>query len=114
MSSTSRRRLRYSERKRLRRIVNNHADILVPGSNDPRFAKARSSASCTRSSARSTFPHSEMANARKLGTAANITSRTFLWRLIFRALVVRVIEAAQDFNKASRYSLVDDLVVHQA
>jgi hypothetical protein len=32
--------------------------------------------SCTRSSARSTLPLSEIANARKLGTAASMASRT--------------------------------------
>src|SRR5260221_434727 len=70
--------------------------MLVPGSNELRFANARSSASCTRSSARSTFPHNEMAKARKLGTAASITSRMFLFGLILRALVVaRVIEVKQ-------------------
>src|SRR5215510_7738142 len=40
------------------------------------LAMARSNVSCTRSSARSTLPQSEMANARKLGTAASIASRT--------------------------------------
>src|SRR5262249_27310808 len=114
-SSTSRRRLRYSERNRLRRMVNSHADILVPGSKDPRFANARSSASCTRSSARSTLPHNEMANARKLGTAASITSRMFLFGLILRALVVaRVIEAAQDIYKTFGHPLADDIVVDDA
>src|SRR5215470_5081056 len=88
--------------------------MLVPGSNELRFANARSSASCTRSSARSTFPHSEMANARKLGTAASITSRMFLGGLIFRALIARIIQATQDFGKTFRHSLVDDFVVHQA
>src|SRR6266852_3303810 len=114
MSSTSRRRLRYSERNRLRRMVNSHADMLVPGSNELRFANARSSASCTRSSARSTFPHNEMANARKLGTAASITSRIFLCGLILRALVVGIIEAAEDFGKTFRHPLADDLVVDLA
>src|SRR5262245_51608143 len=114
MSSTSRRRLRYSERNRLRRIVNSHADILVPGSNEPRLANARSSASCTRSSARSTFPHSEMANARKLGTAASMTSRIFLCGLILRALVVRIIEAIEDLGKTFRHPLLDDFVVYLA
>src|SRR5260370_28773305 len=112
MSSTSRGRWRYSERNRLRRIVNSHADMLVPGSNELRFANARSSASCTRSSARSTFPHNEMANARKLGTAASITSRMFLFGLILRAfVVVRVIEATQDFMKTFRHPLAEDFVV---
>src|SRR4051812_11125479 len=59
-------------------MVNSHADMLVPGSKESRFAQARSSASCTRSSARSTLPQSEMAKARSEGTAASITSRTGL------------------------------------
>src|SRR5215475_3153925 len=117
-SSTSRRRLRYSERNRLRRIVNSHADILVPGSNESRLASALSSASCTRSSARSTFPHNEMANARRLGTAASMTSRMFprvlLCGLIFRALIARIIQAAQDSGKPVGHTLLDDFVVHQA
>src|SRR5277367_1458233 len=57
-------------------MVNNHADMLVPGSKESRFAHARSNASCTRSSARSTLPQSERANARSEGTADSITSRT--------------------------------------
>src|SRR5713226_8972895 len=75
-SGTSRRRLRYSDRNRLRRMVNSQADMLVPGSNELRLAQARNNVSCTRSSARSTFPHSEIANARRLGTARNIASLT--------------------------------------
>ena len=50
--------------------------MLVPGWNELMLASARSSVSCTRSSARSTLPLSEMANARRLGTAARIASRT--------------------------------------
>src|SRR5262249_54951401 len=73
---TSLRRLRYSERNRLRRIVNSHADMLVPGSNELRLAQARNSVSCTRSSARSTLPQSEIAKARRLGTARNMASLT--------------------------------------
>src|SRR5215475_6517353 len=57
-------------------MVNSHADMFVPGWNESIFAMARSNVSCTRSSARSTLPQSEMANARKLGTAASIASRT--------------------------------------
>src|SRR5215831_5010394 len=88
--------------------------MFVPGSNELRFANARSSASCTRSSARSTFPHSEMANARKLGTAASMTSRMFLYGLILRALVLRIIQATQDFGKTFRHPLIDDFVVDLA
>src|SRR5262249_50550231 len=116
-SSPSRRRLRYSERNRLRRIVNSHADMLVPGSKEPRFAKARSNASCTRSSARSTFPHNEMANARKLGTAASMISRMLLLLLcglISQVLVDWIIHAMKDFCKTLRHSLLDDFIVHQA
>src|SRR5262245_33663116 len=50
--------------------------MFVPGWNESMFAMARISVSCTKSSARSTLPQSEMANARKLGTAASIASRT--------------------------------------
>jgi hypothetical protein len=37
--------LQYSERNRLRRMVNNHADMLLPGSGESRFTQARRSAS---------------------------------------------------------------------
>src|SRR3979409_162345 len=57
-------------------MVNSHADMLVPGWNESIFAIARSNVSCTKSSARSTLPHNEIANARRLGTAASIASRT--------------------------------------
>src|SRR5215470_16758015 len=88
--------------------------MLVPGSKELRFANARSSASCTRSSARSTFPHNEMANARKLGTAASMTSRIFLFGLILRALVARIVKALQDESKTFRHPLLDDFLVHVA
>ncbi len=52
------------------------ADRFVPGSNESIFVMARSKVSCTRSSARSTLRLSEIANARKLGTAASMASRT--------------------------------------
>src|SRR5436190_11475012 len=48
------------------------------------LASARSSVSCTKSSARSTLPLSEMAKARRLGTAARICSRRAGSRLIRR------------------------------
>src|SRR5262249_58313246 len=64
--------------------------------------------------ARSTFPHNEMANARRLGTAASMTSRMFLCGLIFRAFAVLFIEAMQDFGKTFRHALLDDFVVHLA
>src|SRR5215207_278831 len=57
-------------------MVNSQAGMLEPGSKELILASARSSVSCTRSSARSTFPDSEIANARRLGTAARTASRT--------------------------------------
>src|SRR5665213_3636887 len=57
-------------------MVNSQADILVPGWKESILAIARNIVSCTRSSARSTFPHSEIAKARRLGTAARIELRT--------------------------------------
>ena len=56
--------------------LESHAGRLVPGSNELIFANARSSVSWTRSSARSTFPDNEIANARKLGTFARMPART--------------------------------------
>src|SRR5580693_2095035 len=50
--------------------------MLVPGSNESMLAMARSNVSCTRSSARSILPHSDIANARKLGTTPSIASRS--------------------------------------
>src|SRR5215472_16818861 len=57
-------------------MVNSQADMLVPGSNELRLAQARSNVSCTKSSARSTLPHNEIAKARRLGTARSIASLT--------------------------------------
>src|SRR5580704_11392216 len=88
--------------------------MLVPGSNESRLAHARNSASWTRSSARSTLPDNEMANARRLGTAASIASRTCLRGLILGPLIVRTIEAAQNFDKAVGHALIDDLPIHDA
>ena len=51
------------ERNRLRRMVNSQADILVPGSKESILVSARSSSPCTRSSARSILPQSDIANA---------------------------------------------------
>src|ERR1700730_17520548 len=76
VSWTSRRRFRYSDRNRLRRMVSSQAHMFVPGWNELMLPMARRSVSCTRSSARSTLPQSEIANARKLGTAASMASRT--------------------------------------
>jgi hypothetical protein len=52
------------------------AHMFVPGWNELMLPMARRRVSCTRSSARSTLPQSEIANARKLGTAASMASRT--------------------------------------
>ena len=60
---------------RLRRIVKSQAFRFVPGSKRWRLDRALSSVSWTRSSARSTCPDSEMAKARRLGTAARSASR---------------------------------------
>src|SRR5262245_45535237 len=57
-------------------MVNSQAGMLEPGSKESILARARSRVSCTRSSARSTLPESEIANARRLGTAARTASRT--------------------------------------
>src|ERR1700722_10627505 len=119
-------------------MVNSHADMLEPGSKESRFAQARSSASCTRSSARSTLPHSEIANARSEGTAASITSRTGLFGgaigpLIFvfsvrisfvRISVIRtsfdlanfvgMVKPAEDFGEPIGNALVDHVAVHGA
>src|SRR5215475_2596168 len=133
-SSISRCRLRYSERNRLRKMVNSHADMLVPGSKESRFAQARSRASCTRSSARSTLPHSEMANARSEGTAASITSRTGLlggaicplifvvsdrggFVCLFLAVCtgfVCLVQPAKDFGEPIGNALVDHVAIHSA
>src|ERR1700716_357401 len=99
-SSTSRRRLRYSERNRLRRMVNSQADMLVPGVNESILLSARSSVSCTRSSARSILPQSDMAKARKAGTAASMLSRTLGSAFIQTVLAARLVELAQEIDKA--------------
>ena len=57
------------------RVRVSHAGMLVPGSKLSIWASARSSVSCTKSSARSILPHSEMAKARRLGTVARTWSR---------------------------------------
>src|SRR6476646_8577918 len=72
-------------------MVISQADMFVPGWNELMLAMARRSVSCTRSSARSTLPLSEIANARKLGTAASMTSRTDGCWGIARSFVVRIV-----------------------
>src|SRR3981189_1162698 len=56
-------------------MVNSHAGRFEPGWNESILAIARSKVSCTRSSARSPLPESEIANARRLGTDARMSSR---------------------------------------
>src|ERR1700722_8625134 len=57
-------------------MVYNHAIMLDPGWNEPMFAHALTSVSCTRSSAREVRPHNDIANARRLGSAARRSSFT--------------------------------------
>src|SRR5580700_2860700 len=57
-------------------MVKSQAAIFVPGVNEPILAMARITVSCTRSSARSAFPLNDIANARKFGMAASMTSCT--------------------------------------
>ena len=64
-----------------------------PGWNELMLAMARRSVSCTRSSARSTLPLSEIANARRLGMAANMASRTAGEASSARSFVVRIVES---------------------
>src|SRR5277367_2679916 len=96
-------------------MVKSHAGILVPGSKESIWASARNSVSCTRSSARSILPHSEMANARRLGTVASTWSRiagsSFICVqcLYFSILVV---ETGEQLVDVIRHTLADDVVVH--
>ena len=89
-------RLRCLERNKLRRIVNNQADIFVPGWNESILSIARNRVSCTRSSARSTFLLSEMAKARKFGTASSIVSRAEGGKLISPILGFSVHQFAEE------------------
>src|SRR3984893_19228304 len=115
-SSTSRRRLRYSERNRLRKIVNTQAGMLVPGWNESICASARSKVSCTRSSARSILPQSEMAKARRLGTVARTWSRIAgsSFMLCPPSVLVLIAEAANEVGEMRRHALIDEVVVHGA
>src|SRR5947209_17178478 len=74
-------------------MVISQADMCDPGWNELMLAMARRSVSCTRSSARSTLPLSEIANARKLGTAASMASRTAGEASSARSFVVRIVES---------------------
>ena len=94
-------------------MVNSHAGMLVPGWNEWIFASARSIVSCTRSSARSTLPDSEIANARRLGIAARIWSlelgSSFIRSLPF---VSRSgVELPQEVGEAVRHAFLNDIVV---
>jgi hypothetical protein len=72
-------------------MVKSHADMFVPTWNELILAMARSKVSCTRSSARSMLPLREIANARKLGTAASMASRTDGRSGTARFFVVRIV-----------------------
>src|SRR5512139_2938136 len=91
--------------------------MFVPGSNESRCAHARIRVSWTRSLARSTSPHSEIANARRLGTAASIAPRTSC-RASSRSpmtsalLVARFVEALEELGKPLWDALTDDIRVH--
>jgi hypothetical protein len=63
-----------------------------PGWNEWMLAMARRSISCTRSSARSTLLLSEIANARKLATAASMASRKADEASSPRSFVLRLVE----------------------
>src|SRR5437899_302983 len=80
------------ERRQLTMVIS-QADMCDPGWNESMLVTARRSVSCTRSSARSTLPLSEIANARKLGTAASMASRAAGEASSARSLVVRVVES---------------------
>src|SRR5437764_12780122 len=102
-------------------MVNSQAGMLEPGSKELILASARSSVSCTRSSARSTLPHNEMANARKLGTAARTASRTEGSRSIQRIpcsrgplLLVLLVELLEKIVESIRNALRHHVVVHCA
>ena len=54
-----------------------------------------------------------MANARRLGTAAGMITRTSLSGRILRAPTGRGIETAQYLNEPVRHPLIYDLVIHE-
>src|ERR1700689_3703259 len=97
-------------------MVNSHAGMLVPGSNESMCANARSNVSCTKSSARSILPHSEIANARRLGTVVSTWSRmpgSSFMRTIPLRVSILFADAANHVLKMLRYTLVDVRVVHR-
>ncbi len=89
--------------------------MLVPGWNELILASARTSVSCTRSSARSTFPHSEIANARE---ARHRRKNGFADQLVdghqCLSLLPIALEPIEQRCKTVRYALIDDFVVHRA
>src|SRR5215469_11718441 len=100
-------------------MVNSHADRLVPGSNESMLTSARSNVSCTRSSARSTLPDKEMANARRLGTAARTASRiagsSFIERCpVVSLFLVLFFETVQKFDETVGHALGDYVIIHVA
>src|SRR5580704_13379069 len=77
---------------------------------------ARSKVSCTKSSARSMLPQSEMANARRLGTVASTWSRiagSSFMRTIPLSVLVLLADPANQVLKTLGYTLVDVRVVHR-
>src|ERR1700753_4505316 len=101
-------------------MVNSHAGRLEPGWNESILASARSRVSCTRSSARSPLPLSEIAKARRLGTDARMSSRSSFVRGItpsrhfFRPLFPSwgSLQAHQAFESALRIDPVLLAVQH--
>src|SRR5437868_12150269 len=98
-------------------MVNIQADMLVPGWKESMFAMERSNVSCTRSSARSMLPDSEIAKARRLGTAASIASRneggaSCRGPLVFVVFVI--VELLQHLDETIGHAGVHDIVVHRA
>src|SRR5690349_513554 len=95
-----------------------------PGWKESMFASARSIVSCTKSSARSTLPLSEMAKARKLGPVARLSSRCALvrgmvsplllfvvWRRGGRPALALRVKLADQFRKAVGHPLPDHIVI---
>src|SRR6476661_5556415 len=108
-------------------MVNSQAGRFEPGWNESILAMARSNVSCTRSSARSPLPLSEIANARRLGTDAKMSSRSESVRgilvpplildcLIARALHLGIrpgdIKLSDQLREPVGYPLPHDIVVH--
>src|SRR5215468_11105867 len=89
--------------------------MLVPGSNDSKWDHARRSVSCTRSFARSTSPHSETANALRLGTAASMAPRTSSGAVMNAILLLLwLVKTAKQLGEPIRYAFIDHVRVHGA